>query len=165
MDQSYRVRWSLSCPFATDDELTERPFTYVFANPDRQGIEPSTAWDSGSPVPSLVAQVGVHPRRELVRLPCDPPGVRHAVAVGLGTDEADQRGSATADRHRLQGALYDALNARFLMAEKPGPQTIQVRAAVTQAKGRACGRRGDAISPPACPSSGSGRPAWDRTTP
>ncbi len=35
----------------------------------------------------------------------------------------------------LYKALYDALSERFLMADHPGPQTIQVRAALTQAKG------------------------------
>lgn len=35
----------------------------------------------------------------------------------------------------LYKALHDALSERFLMAEHPGPQTIQVRAALTQAKG------------------------------
>jgi hypothetical protein len=35
----------------------------------------------------------------------------------------------------LYKALYNALGERFLMAEHPGPQTIELRAALTQAKG------------------------------
>ena len=35
----------------------------------------------------------------------------------------------------LYKALYDALSERFSMVEHPGPQTIELRAALTQAKG------------------------------
>ena len=63
----------------------------------------------------------------------------HLDSVTLWASNPGQTKLTDADQQMLTDivykALYDALNERFLMAEHPGPQTIQVRAALTQAKG------------------------------
>ena len=63
----------------------------------------------------------------------------HLESVTLWASEQGQTKLTDADQQLLTDivykALYDALSERFLMAEEPGPQTIQVRAALTQAKG------------------------------
>lgn len=63
----------------------------------------------------------------------------HLDSVTLWTSDRAQAKLTDADQQLLTDivykALYDALSERFLMAEEPGPQTIQVRAALTQAKG------------------------------
>ena len=63
----------------------------------------------------------------------------HLDSVTLWASSPDQAKLSDADQQLLTDilykAFYDALNERFLMAEHPGPQTIQVRAALTQAKG------------------------------
>ena len=62
----------------------------------------------------------------------------HLESVTLWASDRGQMKVTDADQQLLTDivykALYDALNERFLMAEEPGPQTIQVRAALTQAK-------------------------------
>jgi hypothetical protein len=63
----------------------------------------------------------------------------HLDSVTLWASSPGQGKLTDADRQMLTDilykALYDALSERFLMAEHPGPQTIQLRAALTQAKG------------------------------
>ncbi|HEY2388871.1 MAG TPA: DUF3313 domain-containing protein [Candidatus Binatia bacterium] len=63
----------------------------------------------------------------------------HLDSVTLWASSPSQAKLSDADQQLLTDilykALYDALSERFLMAEEPGPQTIQVRAALTQAKG------------------------------
>lgn len=63
----------------------------------------------------------------------------HLDSVTLWASDRTRANLTDADQQMLTDVvykgLYDALSARFLMAEEPGPQTIQVRAALTQAKG------------------------------
>ena len=63
----------------------------------------------------------------------------HVEAVTLWMSDPNKAKLTDADQQLLTDilykALYDALSARFLMAEHPGPQTIEIRAALSQAKG------------------------------
>ena len=63
----------------------------------------------------------------------------HVESVTLWVSSAEQAKLTDADQQMLTDvvykSLYDQLNERFLMAEHPGPQTINLRAAISQAKG------------------------------